>query len=84
ILIPAITVFIMGASTIGSFIAITMNPSFITKRTGLHTLLHVSPFWLIARLLGTIFAGMTLFKLGPEMIHSENTGGLLIYHLIPI
>jgi nucleoside recognition membrane protein YjiH len=83
-LIPPITVFIMGASTIGSFIAITMKPSFITKRTGLHTLLHVSPFWLFARLLGTVFAAMTLFKLGPEMIHSENTGGLLIYDLIPI
>lgn len=83
-LIPAITVFIMALSVIGSFVAVTMKPRFITKSTYLNTLLNISPFWLTARLLGTIFAAMTLYQVGPEMIFSENTGGLLIYDLIPI
>ncbi|MBF0708826.1 YjiH family protein [Alkalihalobacillus hwajinpoensis] len=83
-LIPAITVFIMVVATVGSFVAVTIKPQFLARNPALHTLLHVRPFWLIARLLGTIFAVMTLYQLGPEMIYSENTGGLLIYDLIPI
>jgi len=44
----------------------------------------VSKFWLIARILGAIFTVIALTKIGPEMISSENTGGLLLYSLLPI
>ncbi|KAA0564667.1 YjiH family protein [Bacillus sp. CH30_1T] len=82
--IPAITALIMALSVIGSLIAITIKPAFITNSRYLSTLLIISPFWLVARVLGTLFAVMTIYQFGPVMVFSENTGGLLIYDLIPI
>ncbi|PFG06280.1 YjiH family protein [Bacillus sp. es.034] len=83
-LIPPVTVTIMILSVIGSLIAISFKPAFITKSRYLTTLFMIRPFWLIARILGTVFAVMTLYQVGPGMVFSENTGGLLIYDLIPI
>ncbi|MGM0900859.1 MAG: YjiH family protein [Bacillota bacterium] len=83
-LIPAIVVLVMAISTVGSIIATVVKPNFITQNKTMNTLFSVSKFWVVARLLGTIFAAMTLYKMGPEMIHSENTGTLLLYDLIPI
>ncbi|SEM14322.1 nucleoside recognition GATE domain-containing membrane protein YjiH [Mesobacillus persicus] len=82
--IPAMVVGIMAISVLGSVIAALFKPSFITQNKTMNTLFNVSKFWVIARLLGTIFAFITLFQMGPEMIHSENTGSLLLYDLIPI
>lgn len=53
--------------------------------TGIHweitiftTLFDVRPVWVFVRLIGAIFAVMTLFKLGPEWVWSDATGGLLL------
>ncbi|MBT2215585.1 YjiH family protein [Virgibacillus dakarensis] len=83
-IIPSITVWIMALSSIGTIIAVIWKPKFIIKNNYLNTLLNVGFFWLTARLLGAIFAIITLFKIGPAMIFSEDTGGLLIYDLIPL
>ena len=82
--IPAITVFIIALSVVGSFIAVVFKPAVIIKNDFLNKLLNVSVFWLIARFLGMIFSVITLFTWGPEFIFSENTGGLLMYDLMPI
>lgn len=82
--IPTIVVLIMGLSVIGSLIAKVMKPSFIVKNQMLNSLFNASWFWVITRFVGTVFAAITLVKIGPEMIFSENTGGLLLYDLIPI
>jgi nucleoside recognition membrane protein YjiH len=82
--IPSITVGVIALSVIGTFIAVFLKPAFITNSMFLSKLLLVNKFWLTARLLGLIFAVITLFKMGPEMIYSENTGGLLLYDLMPI
>jgi nucleoside recognition membrane protein YjiH len=74
----------MTLSVIGSLLTMLLKPAFILENKALNTLFNVSKFWLSARLLGTIFAAMTVFQAGPEMIYSENTGGLLLYDLIPI
>ncbi len=42
------------------------------------------PLHVLARILGFIFIISTVFKIGPEWIWSENTGGLLLYDLLPI
>jgi len=47
-------------------------------------LLNVSPLWFSLRILGGIFAFLTFLKIGPEFIYSENTGGLLLFDLLPI
>jgi nucleoside recognition membrane protein YjiH len=82
--IPTMVLVIMGLSVVGSLVATILKPKFILENKMLNTLFNISKFWVIARLLGTIFAAMALYKIGPEMIHSENTGGLLLYDLIPI
>ncbi|MFS0635481.1 YjiH family protein [Mesobacillus foraminis] len=82
--IPAITVAAMAISVLVSIVALVFKPKGIIGNKSMNALFNVSKFWLGARLLGTIFAVIALFKFGPEMIYSENTGGLLLYDLIPI
>lgn len=48
------------------------------KNEFLNSLLNVSPFWLICRILGAIFISMTIFNIGPEIITSDLTGGTMI------
>jgi nucleoside recognition membrane protein YjiH len=83
-LIPPITLAVIALSVIGSFVAFVFKPSFILNNELLNKLLNVNLFWLIARFLGLVFASITIFEVGPEWIYSENTGGLLIYDLMPI
>lgn len=82
--VPALAVLIISLSVIASIIAVIFKPDFIIESPFLNKLLNVSKFWLTARVLGMVFAIMTLYQLGFEWIFSEYTGGLLIYDLIPI
>lgn len=82
--VPTITVLILTFSFLGSLIAVVLKPEFIIKNEFLNKLLSVSIFWLVARLLGLIFAVMTVYTIGPEWIWSEYTGGLLMFDLLPI
>jgi len=47
-------------------------------------LLHVNWFWTIARVLAAVFAIMVYFRIGPEAIHGENTGQLLLDSLLHV
>lgn len=58
------------------------KPSFIENTSILRELADVSPFWLGARIVGTVLGLMTAFQIGPEMIWGENTGGLILFELI--
>ncbi|MCT8139203.1 YjiH family protein [Anaerobacillus sp. CMMVII] len=82
--VPTITVILLAVSVLGSIIAVVLKPDVITRNYFLNNLLNVSVFWLIARILGLIFAVITVYTWGPEWISSEYTGGLLMYDLIPI
>ncbi|MFB5662465.1 YjiH family protein [Alteribacillus sp. HJP-4] len=86
-LATAIPYFAVGTiiiSVLASLAAMLLKPAFVLESPFLSNLLNVSRFWLAARILGMFFAIMALFQLGPEMIFSENTGGLLLFELIPI
>lgn len=52
------------------------NPGFIA------TLFDVTAPWMIARIIGAVFAVLTYFKLGPEIVYSDVTGGMLLYSLL--
>lgn len=58
------------------------KPKFIKNNDLLREVSDISLFWLLARLLGLIFAFMTVFKFGPELIYGDDTGGLVLYDLI--
>lgn len=43
----------------------------------------VTPVWVVTRLLGAIFVLLTYFELGPEVVTSMGTGGMILNDLMP-
>lgn len=82
--IPALAVILITISVIGSLVAVFMKPTFIVENAFLNKMFNVSKFWLTARFLGMVFVILTYFEIGPAAIYSLDTGGLLLYDLIPI
>lgn len=76
-----ITVFI-SITAILTVIYKIYRPRFIYKNDYLRNIFNVSTFWLIVRLIGFILVTMCLFKLGPEAVWGEDTGGLILYDLL--
>ena len=58
------------------------KPSFIENNEVLKNAADISNFWLLVRFIGLILGLMTAFKVGPEIIYSPDTGGLILYDLI--
>ena len=69
-------------STLLAIIYTVSKPDFIERTPILKEVSDITPFWLFARVVGLIIGFMTALKIGPEMIWSENTGGLILYYLI--
>ncbi|GGP80602.1 YjiH family protein [Shewanella ulleungensis] len=69
---------------IASLLTRLVNPQFIRKNHFLRTLLKVNLFWLATRILGAIFIVMVYLQIGPEIITSSATGGLVLNDLVPV
>lgn len=82
--LPGILAIILLITVIGSILAKTLKPAWIMDRPFFQGLFNVKPMWLIARILGLLFALSALYKVGPEPVWSENTGGLLLFDLLPV
>ncbi|MBD7985361.1 YjiH family protein [Sporosarcina sp. Sa2YVA2] len=74
---PMAAMFIIIIAAIGSFVFLFI-PRSNSKPPLMESLFKVTPFWTVTRIIGAIFAIMVTFKIGPEAIWSENTGGLLL------
>ncbi|MCJ7841558.1 YjiH family protein [Lederbergia sp. NSJ-179] len=83
-IIPTMMVWIIIFALFGTIVAKTVKPAFIKTSPFLTNLFDIHPVWVIARILATIFAVMVYFRLGPEAIWSEETGGTLLYDLLPV
>ena len=59
------------------------KPGFISHSAFLSGLFDVSPVWCFVRLLGMAFAILSLFEMGPAAIWSEDTGGMVLFDLLP-
>lgn len=81
--LPIMTLSIIVISAILSIIY-TIKYRENDESTIMKKVFNISVYWLLVRVIGAIFAIMTFFKIGPEMIYSENTGGLLFSSLIPV
>lgn len=73
-----VAVAILVIAALGSVIMLFGPKKEPDKRGFWHNLFGVSLFWTVVRIIGAVFAIMTAFRLGPEAIWSENTGGLLL------
>ncbi|MGL4772892.1 MAG: YjiH family protein [Clostridium sp.] len=84
--LPLIAVIFICTSFIGSLIfKISKKMSLsLTNIKVLSSLFDVSPVWFVVRLLGSVFVVLSYFEIGPEMINSTATGGLVLYDLLPI
>ncbi|AMO55500.1 membrane protein [Endozoicomonas montiporae] len=59
------------------------KPAFINRSEFLTGLFDVSPAWCAARVLGMVFAILSLFEMGPAPIWSADTGGMVLFDLLP-
>lgn len=82
--IPAIVTYLIVAAAIGTLFVKAVRPAFVRHSPFLASLFDITPFWAAVRVLGAIFAVMTLYQLGPEWVYSDSTGGLLLNDLLPV
>lgn len=82
--LPQIATFLIVITALLSLHAKIFKPAFIVNSPFLNKLFHVSWVWQITRVLGMIFSICALLGIGPNAFKSENTGGLLLYDLIPV
>ncbi|WP_152446677.1 YjiH family protein [Bacillus sp. THAF10] len=82
--IPYIMTAIITITAVATLITKLAQPSFAKRESFFNSLLNVSIFWTVVRVLAMVLAIMTLFKLGPEAVWNEYTGGLLLFDLLPI
>ncbi|WP_413377772.1 YjiH family protein [Alkalihalobacillus sp. 1P02AB] len=81
--LPMLVFSILALGFILSFILTLMKDNY-TYPQMIRTVFVVSPLSLLIRLIGVVLVGMTLWEIGPAFIWSEETGGTLIFELIPI
>lgn len=76
--LPIINTYILIIASFLCLISLFFKPRFIMKSALLNSLFNPSLFGIVLRLLGTVFAFMTLYNFGPEIIISEETGGEIL------
>lgn len=79
-IVTCIVVFTASVTIINKFLKIQL----IQNNEFLKSLFNVSPMWFVIRILGAIFIVLTFFGMGPEAIHSGNTGALVLNDLLPV
>ena len=78
----------MGVGVLCLSVAVTaiarwMNPAW-TRAHGWEEIFHVGWAWFAMRIVGALFAVMTLMQFGPEFIRGGATGGVILNDLIPV
>ncbi len=79
----AILTVIIAFMSVASFATKILKPAFIVNNSFLNGLFNPSWLWLLVRVIGGAAVIMTFFKVGPEAIWEENTGGLVLEGLLP-
>ncbi|WP_153726951.1 YjiH family protein [Salinibacillus xinjiangensis] len=75
--LPAIVTITMIISTIFTVSASLFKPSFIQNSSLMTSLFDVNLFWMLTRVIGTIFSIMTFYNTGFDIIRSELTGQVM-------
>jgi len=82
--LPYIITTIIVVTAFFTIVTKVFKPKFIIKNNFLNSLFNVNNIWFIIRVLGGVFIICTIFKIGPKVIWSENTGGMILSDLLPI
>jgi nucleoside recognition membrane protein YjiH len=84
---PYIDTLILGIICITGVMSLVvklLKPAALMNVSLIKHLFDVSWIWLLTRLAGMAFILMTYFNVGPDMIHSEHTGALVLNDLLPV
>lgn len=76
-------VLIITVSGILTILCSTIFKNKLNPQGLMYNAFNVKIGWLILRVLAVIFAWLTYLKVGPKMIYSEDTGGLVFSSLLP-
>ena len=68
-------------SAVGTLAAVTTGRKWLDDGSLAWRLFHVSPVWVVLRVLGLIMGSMTVFQVGPEMFWEPATGGTVLNDL---
>lgn len=82
--LPAVIVTLICVSALGTIVTKLLRPKFIIENKFFNNLFNVSTIWFAIRIIGATLAVMVFFSIGPEFIWSENTGGMVLFGLLPI
>ncbi|MFD2044373.1 YjiH family protein [Ornithinibacillus salinisoli] len=61
-----------------------LRPTLFERTPFFQSLFYTSAFWTITRVVAAIFAVMVFFQIGPEAVHGEATGQLLLGDLLHV
>ena len=78
---------IMGVVVVSSLITLftsIFKPKIVMDSRYLRTLFNPSWFWVVVRLIASVYIFMIIFQIGPEVIWSSSTGGVVLESLLPI
>lgn len=78
--LPLIVTILISISAIGSIVI----KFYKTDNKILNSLFNVTPIWMTGRIIGMILSILTYFKLAPEFIWSDSTGGMVLFSLLPL
>ena len=74
----------LAISGVMSLITSLFKPSFIVNNKFLKSLFSTTPLWLITRVIGSIFGILAAFKIGPDFIIGDLTGGFVFNDLLTL
>lgn len=81
-LIPAL-VLLVASSAVLTLIHALRPLTLISESEFLKDMFEVSKFWLIVRIAGAAIMLMAFFKVGPATVVSEETGGNILFTIVP-
>lgn len=82
--LPGLMTGVLVISAVVPIFAKAFKPQAIMKRPFLKQLFYIHPLWLMTRIIGAVFALMTMAEIGPSFITSDETGGTMLYALVPV
>ncbi|AKG03826.1 hypothetical protein AAV35_002860 [Salimicrobium jeotgali] len=82
--IPAFMTAVLWVSALGSIITRFVPEKLYKDNIFIVAIFDVGTFWITLRVIGAVFAAMTLWSIGPEVIWSEVTGVVVLYDLVPV
>ncbi|WP_077369491.1 YjiH family protein [Anaerosalibacter sp. Marseille-P3206] len=81
-ILPTILLILVTFTGVMTVIYKLFKPSFIEKNEFFKGVFNVNTFWTLTRVVGVVLCFLVYFKVGPEWIWGEDTGGLILNDLM--